>query len=94
MFPYTRILTNAWVSFLIGLVTIILLHKNPLLPMESSVVILLLVIGGFTTLSSLHLVMSLAEQKNPLIPMLLVFMANAGICGLMSWLGLLIGNQT
>lgn len=96
LFPYALVLANSLVSFLIGLVTAILLHKVAL-SMEYRAAILLLVIGTFTTLSSLYLVLYLIEQghsfETNINSMLSVFAANAGVCGLTLWLGLLAGKQ-
>jgi CrcB protein len=96
LFPYALVLANALVSFLIGLVTAILLHKVAL-SLEYRAAILLLVMGAFATLSSLYLVLYLIEQGHSfeanLNSILLVFVANAGICGVTLWLGLLAGKQ-
>lgn len=96
MFPYALLLANALVAFLIGLVCAILLHKVSL-TMEYQAAILLLVIGAFATLSSLYLLLYLLEQSHlfqaNINSMLLVFVVNAGICGLTVWLGLLTGKQ-
>lgn len=96
IFPYGLVLANLLVSFLIGLVTAILLHKVAL-SVEYRAALLLMVIGIFATLSSLYLVLYLIEQGYSFEPninaILLVFMANAGVCGLTLWLGLLAGKQ-
>jgi CrcB protein len=96
LFPYGLVLANALISFLIGMVTAILLHKVAL-SMEHRAAILLLVIGAFITLSSLYLVLYLIAQGHSfdtnINTMLLVFMLNAGVCGLTLWLGLLTGRQ-
>jgi CrcB protein len=96
LFPYALVAANALVSFLIGLVTAVLLHKVAL-SIEYRAAILLVVIGAFATLSGLYVVLYLIEQghsfdKN-INTMLLVFMVNASICGLTLWLGLLAGKQ-
>lgn len=96
LFPYALVLANALIAFLIGLVTAVLLHKVAL-TMEYRAAILLLLIGAFATLSSLYLVLYLIEQghsfETNINTMLLVFMGNAGICGVTLWLGLLAGKQ-
>lgn len=96
LFPYALVLANVLISFLIGLVTAILLHKVAL-SIEYRAALLLVVIGVFATLSGLYLVLYLIEQGHSfeanINTMLLVFAANAGICSVTLWLGLLAGKQ-
>lgn len=96
LFPYALLLANALVSFLIGLVTAILLHKVAL-SIEYRAALLLVVMGVFATLSGLYLVLYLIEQGHSfeanINTMLLVFAANAGVCSVTLWLGLLAGKQ-
>lgn len=96
LFPYALVMANLLVSFLIGLVAAILLHKVAL-SMEYRAAILLIVMGAFATLSSLYLVLYLIEQgysfEANINAMLLVFIGNAGICSLSLWLGLWVGKQ-
>lgn len=96
LFPYALLLANALVSFLIGLVSAILLHKVAL-SIEYRAALLLVVMGVFATLSGLYLVLYLIEQGHSfeanINTMLLVFAANAGVCSVTLWLGLLAGKQ-
>jgi CrcB protein len=96
LFPYALVLANALISLLIGLIAAILLNKIAL-SMEYHAALLLIIIGGFVTLSGLYLVLYLIEQgysfETHINAMLLVFVANAAVCGLMLWLGLYAGKQ-
>lgn len=96
LFPYALVLVNALVSLLIGLFTAMLLHKLAL-SVEYRAAILLLLIGVLTTLASLSQVLYLLGHHDffqaNINTMLLVFISNAGICGLTLWLGLFVGKQ-
>lgn len=96
VFPYAMVLVNALIAFLIGIVSTALLHKVEL-PMEYRAAILIIIIGTFTTLSSLYLVLYLIEEghafKSELNAMLVVFVGNAVICFASIWLGLMTGKH-
>lgn len=97
MAPYILVVVNALISFLIGLITTVLLRKMSL-PIEYQAMILLLIISTFTTLSGLHLVLYLINHAHYFVAninkMLSVFISNAVLCGFTWWLGLLVINES
>jgi CrcB protein len=60
-FPYLLVSANGLMAFLIGLITSILFNKLSL-SLEYRAAILVLMVGGFATLSSLYLALQLIEQ--------------------------------
>jgi CrcB protein len=82
LFPYAVVLANVLVAFLV---------QRAELSMEYRAAILLLLIGTFTTLSSLYMAWHLIQQgysfEKNINALLLVFIANTSIGGLMVWLG-------
>jgi CrcB protein len=95
-FPYAIIVVNGIVSFLLGLITALLLHKTAL-SLEYRASIMVILAGAFTTFSGLYLVLYLIEEGHRfeagLNVMLTVFVANATVCIGTLWLGLLAGKQ-
>ncbi|MEN8259983.1 MAG: fluoride efflux transporter CrcB, partial [Pseudomonadota bacterium] len=61
IFPYAIVIVNAMVAFLIGILTAMLLQKSAL-SMEHRAAILVILVGVFTTLSSLYLILYLIEE--------------------------------
>ncbi len=96
IFPYAMVTVNAVMSFLLGTVAALLLHKAEL-SLEHRAAILVILIGLFTTLSSLYLILYLIEEghafESNLNMMLSVFVGNAIVCGSAIWLGLIAGKQ-
>lgn len=96
IFPYAIVAVNSLVAFLIGLFSALLIYKSALSE-EYRAVLIILVVGMFTTLSSLYLVLYLIEEGHKfdreLNMMLSVFLGNALLCGAAIWGGLLLGKQ-
>ncbi len=96
VFPYAMLAVNVLGSFLIGLVGAVLVYKSALSDEHRAALIIVLV-GMFTTLSSLYVVLYLIEEghefEKELNMMLSVFLGNALLCGFSIWSGLLIGKQ-
>ncbi len=95
-FPYALVVINALLALLIGLIMTVLIHKISL-SVEDSVVIMVVVVGVFATLSSLYLILSLIERgisfKVNANLMLAVLSVNTCVNCFAVWLGLLIGRQ-
>lgn len=96
VFPYAIVLVNFIGSLLIGLLTQSLVHRVSL-TMEYRAAILITLVGVFTTLSTLYLILYLIEEghsfKDNLGGLLTVFIGNASVCLFAVWLGLLTGKQ-
>jgi len=94
--PYALMTINAIGAFLISLVASILLQKVELSP-EYRVVLMVIMVGVFLTLSGLYLLLYQVEQgfslRNNLNLMLGTFVSNGLICILVIWMGLLVGRQ-
>ncbi len=95
-FPYALVVINALLALLIGLLMTVLIHKVSL-SVEYSIVIMVMVVGIFATLSSLYLILSLVEQgvsfKVNTNLMLMVLSINTCVSCFAVWIGLLIGRQ-
>ncbi|MDI1229607.1 MAG: fluoride efflux transporter CrcB [Methylobacter sp.] len=96
MIPYALMTINAIGAFLISLIASILLQKVELSP-EYRVVLIVIMVGVFLTLSGLYLLLYQVEQgfslRNNLNLMLGTFVSNGLICVLVIWMGLLVGRQ-
>lgn len=94
--PYALMSINAIGAFLISLIASILLQKVDLSP-EYRVVLMVIMVGVFLTLSGLYLLLYQVEQgfslRNNLNLMLGTFVSNGLICILVIWMGLLAGRQ-
>ncbi|MEY3808205.1 MAG: hypothetical protein RI893_1181 [Pseudomonadota bacterium] len=94
--PYALMTINALFAFLIGLLATILLQKVAL-SMEYRVVLTVLMIGIYLTLSGLYLLLYLVENNYSFDThtnlMLGTFVANGLICMFVIWMGLLLGRQ-
>lgn len=94
--PYALMTINALFAFLIGLLATILLQKVAL-SMEYRVVLTVLMIGIYLTLSGLYLLLYLVENNYSFDThtnlMLGTFVANGLICMFVIWMGLLLGKQ-
>ena len=95
VFPYAIVVVNVLVAFLIGMFTAILVHKAAL-TMEHKAAIMVILVGIFTTLSSLYLILYLIEEgyafESNLNLMLSVFIGNAMFCLFGVWAGILTGK--
>ena len=95
-FPYALVVINALLALLIGLIMTVLIHKVSL-SVEYNVVMIVMVVGVFATLSSLYLILSLVESgasfKINTNLMLIVLSINTCVSCFAGWLGLLIGRQ-
>jgi len=95
-FPYALVVINALLALLIGLLMTVLIHKVSL-SVEYSIVIMVMVVGIFATLSSLYLILSLVEHgvsfKVNTNLMLMVLSINTCVSCFAVWIGLLIGRQ-
>jgi len=96
VFPYALVTVNIFMAFLIGVIAAVLLHKVTM-SMEHKFAIMIILIGIFTTLSSLYLILYLLEEGYTfdanLNMLLSVFIANVVICLFAAWGGLLTGKQ-
>ncbi len=96
IFPYAMVIVNALIAFLIGTIAALLLYKVDL-DIEYRAAIMMILIGVFTTLSSLYLILYLIEEghafENNFNVILSVFVGNALVCGTAIWLGLMLGRQ-
>ncbi len=94
--PYALLIVNAMGAFLIGIIATILLHKVAL-PMEHRAAMLVIMLGGYLTLSGLYIILFLIEQgysfDSHLNAMLGVFVGNGLLCMFVIWLGLVVGKQ-
>jgi CrcB protein len=96
VFPYAMLAVNVLGSFLMGLIGAILIYRSTLSD-EYRAALVIILVGVFTTLSSLYVVLYLIEEghefEKELNMMLSVFLGNAVLCGLSIWSGLFIGKQ-
>ena len=96
VFPYAIVIVNGIVAFLIGILTAVLLQKTAL-SMEHRATILIILVGIFTTLSSLYLILYLIEEgyvfETDMNRMLSVFLGNAVVCVSAIWVGLVAGRH-
>jgi CrcB protein len=94
--PYALLIVNAIGAFLIGIIATILLHKVAL-PMEQRAAMMVIMLGGYLTLSGLYIILFLIEQgysfDSNLNAMLGVFVGNGLLCMFVIWLGLVVGKQ-
>ncbi|MFU8789351.1 MAG: fluoride efflux transporter CrcB [Methylobacter sp.] len=94
--PYALMTINAIFAFLISLLASILLQKVAL-SVEHRVVLAVIMVGVFLTLSGLYLMLYLVEHgfsfDANLNLMLGTFVGNSFICVLVIWMGLLVGRQ-
>jgi fluoride exporter len=95
VFPYAIVMVNVLIAFLIGMFTAILVHKGTL-SLEHKAAVMVILVGIFTTLSSLYLILYLIEEgysfESNLNLMLGVFMGNAMVCLIGVWAGLFTGK--
>jgi CrcB protein len=96
MIPYALMTINALGAFLISIIATILLQKVAL-SVEHRVVLTVLMVGVYLTLSGLYVLLFLVENGYSLDThtnlMLGTFVSNGLICILVIWMGLLIGKQ-
>ena len=96
VFPYALVMVNVFMAFLIGVIAAVLLHKVTM-TMEHKFAIMIVLIGIFTTLSSLYLILYLLEEgytfDADLNLLLGVFIGNVVVCLFAAWGGLLTGKQ-
>lgn len=94
--PYGIVMVNVIGAFVISLVLTIIADRV-VLDLEHRAALLVLIIGGFTTFSSLYLILFLIEEghafKTELTTLMSVFTINAAICLSAFWLGSLVGKQ-
>ncbi|WP_340122598.1 fluoride efflux transporter CrcB [Methylobacter svalbardensis] len=94
--PYALMTINAIGAFLISIIATILLQKVALSE-EYRVVLTVIMVGVFLTLSGLYLLLYLVEHgysfDTHLNLMLGTFVGNGLICILVIWMGLLVGRQ-
>jgi CrcB protein len=94
--PYALMIINAILAFFISMLATILLQKVAI-SVEYRVVLTVITIGVFLTLSGLYLMLYLVEHGHSfeanLNLMLGTFVANSLICIFVIWMGLLIGRQ-
>jgi CrcB protein len=94
--PYALMVINAILAFFISMLATILLQKVAI-SVEYRVVLTVITIGVFLTLSGLYLMLYLVEHGHSfeanLNLMLGTFVANSLICIFVIWMGLLIGRQ-
>lgn len=94
--PYGIVVVNAIGSFLIGILTQLLFYRVNL-SMEHRAAILVILLGAFTTLSSLYLILYLIEEghsfKTEATTLLSVFIGNAVVCIFSVWLGSFLARQ-
>lgn len=94
--PYALITINAIGAFLISIIATILLQKVAL-SVEYRVVLTVVLVGIFLTLSGLYLLLFLVERgysfDTHLNLMLSIFVGNGLLCILVIWMGLLMGRQ-
>ncbi len=96
LIPYALMTINALFAFLIGLLATVLLQKVAL-SVEYRVVLTVIMVGVYLTLSGLYLLLFLVENgysfDTHINLMLGTFVANGLICIFVIWMGLLIGRQ-
>ncbi|TAK64492.1 fluoride efflux transporter CrcB [Methylobacter sp.] len=94
--PYALMIINAILAFFISMLATILLQKVAI-SVEYRVVLTVITIGVFLTLSGLYLMLYLVEHGHSfeanLNLMLGTFVANSLICIFVIWMGLLVGRQ-
>ena len=95
-YPYALTIINAIGALLIGLVLSLLIHKLQL-AIEDSVVVSILIVGAFLTLSGLYLAMALLESEyvfgDHWPALLTVISSNIVFCGFNLWLGSWLARQ-
>jgi len=94
--PYALMVINAIFAFLISMLATILLQKVAI-SVEYRVVLTVILVGVFLTLSGLYLLLYLVEHgysfDTNLNLMLGIFVGNSLICISVIWMGLLVGRQ-
>lgn len=91
-FPYGTLFVNVSGSFLIGLLSILMLERMNVGP-EWRAAILVGVLGSFTTFSTFSLeTLNLLEQGE-IVPALLNMLLSVLVCLVAVWLGVVIGRQ-
>lgn len=95
-YPYALTIINGIGALLIGLVLSLLIHKLQL-AIEDSVVVSILIVGAFLTLSGLYLAMALLESEyvfgDHWPALLTVISSNIVFCGFNLWLGSWLARQ-
>lgn len=96
VFPYGIVVVNAIGALLIGAVTQMLVHRAGI-SLEYRAAILVVLVGGFTTLSTLYLILYLIEEgyhfKEEMRMLLSILAANAVVCITAVWMGILAVRQ-
>jgi CrcB protein len=94
--PYALMTINAIFAFLVSILATILLQKVAI-SVEYRVVLTVILVGIFLTLSGLYLLLYMVEHgysfENNLNLMLSIFVGNSLICISVIWMGLLVGRQ-
>ena len=94
--PYALMTINAIFAFLVSMLATILLQKVAI-SVEYRVVLTVITVGVFLTLSGLYLLLYLVEHgysfDSNLNLMLGTFVANSLVCISVIWMGLLVGRQ-
>ncbi|MCX7100563.1 MAG: fluoride efflux transporter CrcB [Methylobacter sp.] len=94
--PYALMTINALGAFLISIIATVLLQKVSL-SVEYRVVLTVILVGVFLTLSGLYLLLFLVEKgysfDTHLNLMLGTFVSNGLLCIFVIWMGLLVGKQ-
>ncbi|MGH8553448.1 MAG: CrcB family protein, partial [Methylococcales bacterium] len=96
VFPYGIIVVNAVGSCLIGVI-IPILSARAGLELEHRAAVMVVVVGGFMTFSSLYLILYVIEQgttfTTEVVSLLGIFVGNITVCLLFFWMGSLLGRQ-
>jgi len=96
VFPYAILFVNVIGALLIGMITQLLIHRFSL-ALEYRVSVLLILVGLFTTLSTLYVVLYLIEEglsfQKDMSSLLLVLVGNASVCLAAVWGGMWLGRQ-
>ncbi len=94
--PYALMTINALGAFLISIIATVLLQKVAL-SVEYRVILTVIIVGVYLTMSGLYVLLFLVENGYSLNThtnlMLGTFVANGLICIFVIWIGLLIGKQ-
>ena len=92
-FPYGTLAVNAFGSFLIGLLFVILLDRFQALAEQLRALLLIGFLGGFTTFSSFSFeTISLLESGELGRSFLNIFLS-VSLCLGLTWMGILLGRQ-
>ena len=92
-FPYGTLLVNLIGAFLIGLLSVLLIERGGNLAQELRALLLIGLLGGFTTFSSFSYETLELWESRELLKAALYVLVSVAFCLIATWCGLTIGRK-